>query len=45
MEVALPRDGEVPELARAIKHFQDKDGIPIGTANENQMLDSHIYEV
>ena len=45
MEVDLPRDGEGPELARVIKRLQDKDGIPIGTANDNPILDSRVYGV
>ena len=45
MEVALPRDGEGPELARVVKHLQYTDGIPIGTANDNPILDSRVYEV
>ena len=45
MEVALPRDGEEPELARVVKRLQDKDGIPIRTSNDNPILDSRIYEV
>ena len=45
MEVALPRDGECPELARVIKRLRDKYGIPIGTANDNPILDSRVYEV
>ena len=45
MGVALPRDGEGPELARVIKRLRDKDGIPIGTAKDNPILDSRVYEV
>ena len=45
MEVALPRDGEGPELAHVVKRLRDKNGIPIGTANDNPMLDTRIYEV
>ena len=45
MEVAFPRDGAGPELARVVKHLQDKDGIPIVTSNDNPILDSLIYEV
>ena len=45
MEVALPRDGECPELSKVIKRLQDKNGIPIGTANDNPILDTCIYEV
>ena len=40
MEVALPRDGKGPELDRVVKRLRDKDGIPIGTANDNSILDS-----
>ena len=39
------RDGEGSELARVVKSFRDKDGLPIGTANDNPILDSRIYEV
>ena len=35
MEVDLPPDGKDPELARVVKCLRDKDGIPIGTANDN----------
>ena len=45
MEVALPRDGEGPELALVVKRLRDKDGIPIGTSNDNPILDSRVYEV
>ena len=45
MEVSLPRDGKGPELSRVFKRLQDKYGIPIGTANDNPILDSRIYEV
>ena len=45
MEVALPRVCEGPELAQVVKCLQDKDGIPIGTANDNPILDTQIYEV
>ena len=43
--MALPRDGEGPELARVVKRLRDKNGIPIGTANDNPILDTRIYEV
>ena len=45
MEVALPRYGEGLELARVVKRLQEKDGITIGTTNDNTILDSQIYEV
>jgi hypothetical protein len=46
MELAIPRtDGEGPEFARVTKRLRDKDGIPIGTANDNPILDTRMYEV
>ena len=45
MEVALPRDGKGLELTRVVKRLRDKDGIPVGTANDYSILDSRIYEV
>ena len=45
MELALPRDDEGPEFARVTKRLRDNEGIPIGTANDNPLLDSRIYEV
>ena len=44
-EVAFPRYGEGPEIARVVKSLREKDGIPIGTANYNPILESRIYEV
>ena len=45
MELALPRGGEGPELALVVKRLRDKDGLSIGTANNNPILDSRIYEM
>ena len=45
MELALPRDGEGPEFAKVTKRLRDANGIPIGTANDNPILDSRLYEV
>ena len=45
MELVLPRDSEGPEFARVTKRLKDANGIPIGTANDNPILDSRIYEV
>ena len=45
MELALPRDGDGPEFARVTKRLRDNNGLPIGTANENPILDSRMYEV
>ena len=45
MELALPRDGEGPEFARVSKRLRDENGIPIGRANDNLMLDTRVFEV
>ena len=45
MELALPRDGEGPEFARVTKRLRDKDGLPIGTADDNPIMDTRLYEV
>ena len=45
MELALPKDNEGPGLAKVKKRRNDKDGLPIGTANENPILDTRMYEV
>ena len=45
MELALPRDGGEVQFARVVKRMRDKDGLPIGTANDNPILDSRMYEV
>ena len=45
MEVALPRDSEGPEFARVTKCLRDANGLPIGTANNNPILNRRMYEV
>ena len=45
MELALPRSGGEVEFAKVTKRLRDKDGLPIGTANDNPILDTRIYEV
>ena len=46
MELAVPRgDNPNPQYAKVMKRLRDTDGIPIGTANENPILDSCMYEV
>ena len=45
MEVALPKDGSGPEMARVTKRLRDRNGIPIGVAHENPLLDTRVYEV
>ena len=46
MEVALPHgsDGE-PRIARVIKRSRGEDGLPIGTAHNNPLLDTRVYTV
>ena len=46
MELVVPRgDNPNPQYAKVIKRLRDADSIPIGMANENPILDSHMYEV
>jgi hypothetical protein len=45
MELAIPRDGEGPELATVKKRLKDEQGRPIGRANSNPILDTRLYEV
>ena len=45
MEVALPQDTEIPDFARFTKRLKDANGLPIGTANKNLILDTRVYEV
>ena len=45
MELALARSGGEVELGRVTKRLRDKDGLPIGTAHDNPILDTRVYEV
>ena len=45
MEVALPRDNQGPTFAKVTKRLRDANGLPIGTANDNPILDTRLYEV
>ena len=45
MELALPRDSEGPEYARVTKRLRDANGLPIGTSDNNPILDTRLYEV
>ena len=46
MELALPQgDSLEPRMARVTKRLKDANGIPIGTADDNPLLDSRMYEV
>ena len=46
MELAIPQgDSLEPRLARVTKRLKDANGLPIGLANENPILDTRMYEV
>ena len=46
MELAIPQgDSLEPRLARVTKQLKDVNGLPIGLANENPILDTRMYEV
>ena len=40
MELALPCDSGGPTFAKVTKLLRDANGIPIGTANDNPLLDT-----
>jgi hypothetical protein len=49
MELALPRGdvdtGEHPTLARVKRQKLDANGVPIGVAHKNPILDTRVFEV
>jgi hypothetical protein len=45
MELALPKSGGEVEFGRVVKRLRDKDGLNIGTVNDNPILDTRVYEV
>jgi hypothetical protein len=45
MELALPHDGGEVEFGCVVRRLRDKDGLPIGTAHDNHILDSRMCEV
>jgi hypothetical protein len=45
MELAMPRDGDGPDFAKVTQLLRDKDGLPIGKANNNPILDTRMHEV
>ena len=45
MEIAIDQHDDRPEFARVTKRLKDKDGLPIGKASENPILDTRMYEV
>ena len=45
MELTVDDGSENPQLARVTKRLKDASGHPIGTANDNPVLDTRLYEV
>ena len=46
MELAHPHGEEAtPQYAKVTKRLRDANGIPIGTADDNPILDTRMYEV
>ena len=46
MELAIPQEDSLePRLARVTKQLKDANGLPIGLANENPILDMTMYKV
>ena len=45
MEFALPPDDEGPDFARVTKQLRDANGLFIGIADDNPLLDTSLYEV
>ena len=45
MELVILRDGYRPGNAKVTKHFRDKDGLPIGRAHNNPILDTIMYDI
>ena len=41
----MPCDGDRPEYGRFTKRLRGTNGISIGTANDNTILHSRVYEV
>ena len=45
MELAITRYGDVPEFSKVTKRLRDKEGLPIGRAHNNPILDTRLYGV
>ena len=45
MELTLPKQGAEVQFGRVVKRLRDKNGLPIGTAHDNPILDTRMYEV
>ena len=44
MELALLRDGAEVQFGHVVDRLRDKDGLPIGTAHDNPILDTRMYK-
>ena len=44
MELALLRDGAEVQFGHVVDRLRDKDGLPIGTAHNNPILDTRMYK-
>ena len=45
MEVVIPKDSDGPEFSWMTRRFRDKDGLMIGNASDNPILDTHVNGV
>ena len=45
MEIAFDRGDDGPSFAKVTKRLRDAQGITIGTANDNPILDTRMYKV
>ena len=45
LNMELARDEATPQYAKVTKRLRDANGIPIGTADDNPILDTRMYEV
>ena len=45
MELSIDRGGDHPQFARVTKRLKDHEGKPIGTAHQNSILYTRMYEV
>ena len=45
IHLEIPRDEEGPDFAKVTKCLRGKDGLPIGIAHNNSILNTRIYEV
>ena len=45
IQISIDRGGEHPMSARVTKRMKDHEGKPIGTAHQNPILDTRMYEV